>query len=389
MKTVLLKPRFRWTRLHSLYNELIKNPPENYRITTINGVQKFYFRKLSGHKYYHYYYLTLLYYFAPIPFIFSKLSESSIKYDSDIIFASQHVIKTEQPWVVDLEFSDALAGYVDLFLCKNIISKRLKSQSCKAILPWSDWAADTLRKSFDCRDFNDKIRVVRFTVTPKKRSRPTKKKSLTRILFVGSSNPANMYNFVPKGLHETMDAFIDLQKNYDGLELIIRSAVPPVIKEKARKFSNIKILEKPLTATEFEELYRSSDIFPHAGYESLNLSILEAMSYGLPVIATSLYQIPELIKHMKNGILIDLPNLESFYTKNKTPNHFSKSYHYSMKKTRPYLTEKLKEFMKLLIEDSSLRQKIGNEAALTIEKGEFSLQRKNDLLKEIFDSATS
>lgn len=389
MKTVLLKPRFRWTHLHSLYNELIKNPPENYRITTINGVQKFYFRKLSAHKYHHYYYLTFLYYFAPIPFIFSKLLESSIKYDSDIIFASQHVIKTEQPWVVDLEFSNALAGYVDLSLCKNIISKRLKSKSCKAILPWSDWAADTLRKSLDCRDFNDKIKVVRFTVPPKKRFHSTEKKSLTRILFVGSSNPANMYNFEFKGLHETMDAFIDLQKHYDGLELVIRSAVPPIIKEKARKYSNIKILEKPLSPTEFEKLYRSSDIFPHAGYESLNLSILEAMSYGLPVIATSIYQIPELINHMKNGILVDLPNPELFYTKNKTPPPISKSYHDSMRKTRPHLTKKLKEFMKLLIEDSSLRQKIGNEAALTIEKGEFSLQRKNDLLKEVFDSATS
>jgi len=32
MKTVLLKTRFRWSELHSLYEEIIQNPPENYQI---------------------------------------------------------------------------------------------------------------------------------------------------------------------------------------------------------------------------------------------------------------------------------------------------------------------------------------------------------------------
>jgi len=197
-----------------------------------------------------------------------------------------------------------------------------------------------------------------------------------------------MYNFEFKGIYETIDAFIDLQKQYDNIELIIRSVVSSEIREKIKKFSNIILLERPLSQTDLEELYKSSDIFPHSGFEVLNISILEAMSYGLPVIATSLYSTQELIKHMKNGILIDLPNSKEFYTKNNIPNHFSKSYLNSVRKLRPYMTAKLKENMKLLIEDSTLRNKIGKEASLTIEEGEFSMKHRKNLLKEIFDFAT-
>jgi len=389
MKKVFLKPRFNWTVLHSLYNDLIQNPPENYKIETLNGKQGHSLTTLGSSKTQNYYYKTLFYHLGGLPFTFVKTFEHSVKFDNyDLIYASQHVIKTEQPWIVDLEFANSLSGYLDLSLCKKIISKRLKSKSCKAILPWSNWAANTLRSSIDCKDFNDKLRVVRYTVASKKKLQKKENKSKIRILFVGTTNPANMYNFEFKGIYETVDAFIDLQKQYDHIELVIRSVVSSDIREKAKKFSNIKILEKPLSPSKLEELYQSTDIFPHAGFEVLNLSVLDAMSYGIPVITTSIFSTPELIQHMKNGILIDLPNPEFFYTKEGTPNINSKSFVNSMRKLRPYMKEKLKEYMNMLIEDNSLREKISREAASTIEEGEFSVKHRNNILKEIFDGAT-
>jgi len=387
MKTVLLKPRFRWTKLHSLYDDLIKEPPENYKIEKL-PTKKSNLKKIGINKSSNYFQKKLFHYFGAIPFTISKTIESSVKYQNyDLIFAAQHIIKTEQPWIVDFEFANALAGYLDLSLCKNIISKRLKSPSCKAILPWSNWAKETLRSSINCKDFEDKLRVVRYTVNPKVRIQKKENKSKIRILFVGTTNPSNMNNFEFKGIYETMDAFIDLQKQFDNIELIIRSVVSWDIREKAKKFSNIKILEQSLSKNDLEKLYQSSDIFPHPGFEVLNLSILEAMSYGLPVITTSLYSTPELIEHMKNGILINPPNPDIFYTKNKVPDVYSKSYVYSMRKLRPYMKEKLKETLKILIEDSSLREKMSREAASTIENGEFSNRNRNSILKEVFDEA--
>ena len=154
------------------------------------------------------------------------------------------------------------------------------------------------------------------------------------------------------------------------------------------KYPNIKIIDSPLSSSQLEELYRSADIFPHIGYEALNLSTLEAMSYGIPVIATNLYNIPEAITHMKNGMLIDLPDSKSLYTKNGCPNEYSNPPIQIIKKFRSSVIEKTKDCMRMLIEDSSLRHNIEKEASETIKSGEFSIQHRNYLLKEIFDEAT-
>ena len=389
MKNVILKTRFRGGVLHALYNELIKNPPDNYRFTVSDASKKSPLTKITS-KYDSYLYKQLLYHFGALPYFLVQLTGSPVRYENcDLIYAAQHLIKTEKRWVVDLEFANALAAYCNMNLCTNIISKKLKTKECKAILPWSEWGKNTLLDSINCKDFKDKIRVVRYTVVPKHKNRIKEDKSVIRMLFLGSINQCALKREQFKGIYENVEAFIDLQKKYDNLELVIRSVVPSEIKEKARKYPNIKILEKHLTHMELEQLFTSCDIFPHAGFEALNISILEAMSYGLPVIATSLYNIPEAIKHMKNGMLIDLPNPSSFFTKHKTPNEHSKSVIHSIKKLRPFMVDKIKECMKLLIEDSSLRHRIGKEAAMTIENGEFSIKNRSELLKDILDNATS
>ncbi|PXX97924.1 hypothetical protein DF185_16430 [Marinifilum breve] len=54
-----------------------------------------------------------------------------------------------------------------------------------------------------------------------------------------------------------------------------------------------------------EELFRSSDAFILPSYkEGLPLSILEAMSYGLPIISSKVGGIPDLIHKGRNGILV-------------------------------------------------------------------------------------
>ena len=388
MKTVFLKPRFKGLRLHSLYEELVKHPPDDYSIIVSKNYQKSPYTKVTS-KHHNYLYKQLIYNFGSLPYIISQLRESSIPYENyDLIFASQHVLNSKKPWLTDLEFSNALTGYCNLTLCKNVISKKLNSKSCKAILPWSKWAENTLLKALDCKNFENKINVVRYTVSPKTKPRSIKKDEKIRILFMGSNNPANIHSFEFKGLYETIDAFIELQRKYDNLELVVRSIVPSDIKKKVKKFSNIKIIEESLSERDLEKLYQSSDIFPHSGFEVMNLSVLEAMSYGIPVIATSLYNTPEAIQHMKNGILIELPNPRLFYTKHDTPNDFSKSFLNHMRALRPYMREKLVKYMALIIGDSALRHKIGREAELTIREGEFSLKKRNSLLKTIFDEAT-
>ncbi len=366
---------------------MIKNPPPGYKITTPGDMEKSQLAKITFQVDSNLY-KRFLYQFGAFPYLTTQLAGEKVDYKNcDLIFAAQHLIKTEKPWVVDLEFVNALAGYCNINLVKNLISKKLRSRECKAILPWSKWGANTVLNSMDCTGFKDKIKVVRYTVSPKNIERVPKKSGI-RMLFLGSINQCGRMRERYKGLYENVEAFIQIQDKYDDLELVIRSSVTPEVRARVSKYPNIKIIDSQLSYEQLEELYRSTDVFPHIGYEAMNLSTLEAMSYGIPVIATNLYNIPEAITHMKNGMLIDLPDSTLLYTKNGSPNEYSNPPINTMKKFRSAVIEKTKDCMRMLIEDSSLRQNIGREAAQTIKSGEFSIEHKNSILKEIFDEAT-
>ena len=53
-------------------------------------------------------------------------------------------------------------------------------------------------------------------------------------------------------------------------------------------------------------------IFP-SRHEGLGSVLLDAMDFGLPIIASNVGGIPEIIKHGVNGILVDLNSLDDYY----------------------------------------------------------------------------
>jgi len=66
-----------------------------------------------------------------------------------------------------------------------------------------------------------------------------------------------------------------------------------------------------LTGQELSEEYQKADIFVSPTLkEGFGLAVLEAMSYGLPVIATNVGAIPELIDDKANGLMVDPANPE-------------------------------------------------------------------------------
>lgn len=57
---------------------------------------------------------------------------------------------------------------------------------------------------------------------------------------------------------------------------------------------------------EFVDLYRNADLFlaTPRGYENAPLSVLDAISHGLPVVGYDIGGIPEMIEHEKSGYLV-------------------------------------------------------------------------------------
>lgn len=387
MKTVFIKPRFNGVPLHWLYKELQKNPPEGYVVllpqtVTVNKFSTLLSKNRSS------IYKKIVYHTNAIPYLLYQLRDNVvIPENTDLIYAAQHIITTTKPWIVDVELASALSGYSDLTLAKGIISKKLRQKNCKKIIAWSEWAKRTIVQSFNDKIIHDKIQVVRYTTNAKKIH--NRKDSVVRLLFMGSANIGNMLNFEYKGIYETIEAFIVLQKEFgDKIQLVIKSKIPEELQDKIVKNKGIVLIEKMISSQEIQDLYLTSDIFPHVGYETMNFSVLEAMSYGLPVIATNIFNTPELIQDGKNGFLIQPPNIEKFYSKYDLPNEHSLSYLKEVRKARSYMTEKLVEKLRTLIEDQSFRNKMSVAAHDTIEQGEFSITHRNELLKNIFDEAT-
>jgi glycosyltransferase involved in cell wall biosynthesis len=385
-KEVFLKYRFKRWYFHSLYWELINHPPEGFKIKyEKNSLTNESIHNLDS-KSANPLVKEMLFHLKPIPYLMIQRIKQYEPKNCDLIYASQHVLfNAKKPWVTDFEFASALAAYGNISTVKNIIKKNLEHNQCKFILPWSNWAKETLLNSIDCKNLHEKIQVVNYTVQSKKFQK--KSHDGINILFVGSSNPMNVRNIQFKNLKEIILAFNEIYKKYDNVNLILKSYLSPELFTLASKNSHIKIINKFLDKEQLNKIYTDADIFVNPLHETLGISLLDAMSFELPVITTNIYEIPEAITHMKNGLLIEPSPKMKYYTETKSPYDYSIKFVKGMNQVSEYMIENIKKNMIMLIEDKSLRKKLGSEARNTIEKGNFSIEKRNEKLKNIFESS--
>ncbi len=110
-----------------------------------------------------------------------------------------------------------------------------------------------------------------------------------------------------------------------------------------------------VNSKEKEDLLNKADIYILPSYnEGMPMSVLEAMSYSLPVITTNIGSIPEIIENNENGILIEPGNIEE-----------------------------LKENILKLINDEKLRKKLGNNARKKIEE-KFNIEKQINKIEELY-----
>jgi hypothetical protein len=84
----------------------------------------------------------------------------------------------------------------------------------------------------------------------------------------------------------------------------------------------------------------------------------------------------EAIKDMKTGILLSLPPQLSYYMWNDAPNYHDVSFLFGIRKFRRLLVKQIVEKASLMIEDGSLRRRIGQEARHLIEESGFSTKNR-------------
>lgn len=377
---------------HSMFNSILKYPPQGYefifsgksiskkpqlgkKIRSAVPLKKNSVRRLL--------WCQLRWYIGDT---FQKTSA-----DADLIFSPHKLIfSKKKPWVVVIEyvgdFCPIMYDIKHLWLYRSFIEKVLSSKWCKKIMPYLDTEKLTLFKGLNCERFKDKIEVVNLALLPKNFEKEYGKDKIS-LLFLGTVHKSNIPgSFEERGGIELLEAFKILNKRYNNIELVIRAPVPPYIHNKYSQIlaeKNVKIFEQVLSRGEWERIMKNADIFLFPGYITPALTILDAMSYELPVVATNWRGNYEMVKNGETGFFIRPPfglnpDLPLTYEAKKTLFAHGPDM---------CLVKGLAEKTSMLIEDEKLRRRMGIAGRREIETGKFSIKRRNEKLKEIFDEA--
>lgn len=112
------------------------------------------------------------------------------------------------------------------------------------------------------------------------------------ILFVGK-------NFVPKGGPELLEAFAEVRREHPRAQLWIVSSSAPASLPEGVTFHGL--LDKEALA----RLYATASVFALPTLrEAFGLSFVEAMTFALPVVATRIEAVPEIVSDGETGHLV-------------------------------------------------------------------------------------
>ena len=119
------------------------------------------------------------------------------------------------------------------------------------------------------------------------------------VLFVGR-------DFDAKGGPVLLDAFREVRERFPDARLLV--AGPPTLDvvEPGVEFLGYLRKDDPAALARLVAAYAEADVFClPTRYESFGIVILEAMFFGLPVVATGRWAIPEMIEHGTTGYLVE------------------------------------------------------------------------------------
>lgn len=372
---------------HSLYHELTECPPDGYEFVS-SAIEDDRERYLAGNERLRALQRGIVKTAVPLNLLRAYMQRNkTLPPDIDLTYSSGHIIFRDEPWIADCEYITHFAGYdYGLYLrYRRIIERKLADSMCKKIIPWTIEGEKTVRMAAADPRIAEKVETVHLAVRPKDFQKEHDE-SRVRLLFVGSANIP--LDFDIKGGKEVLEAFAQLSGQYEDLELVVRSYVPPRVKEQYKGQERLRIIDEIIPWAALEEEFLAADIFLFPSYSTPGLAILDAMSYELPVIATDVWANPEMVADHQTGLLIRQSGRIDAVGEHNVPAWHSRA---SMRVINngpdPDVVAELVEKTSLLIEDSQLRRRLGRDARHEIAEGEFSVRQRNARLRRIFEEA--
>ncbi len=169
-----------------------------------------------------------------------------------------------------------------------------------------DWGYDgkiivetTTLESSLIQDFSFKSKIKKFNSSDK-----------IKILFLARLEKE-------KGIFETIEAFKNISKSIENIELTIagEGLTLPEVKKEVLNDNNIKVIGY-VEGKSKVDVFQENHIYCLPSYsEGLPITVLEAMSFGMPVITTKVGGLKEFIKDGKMGFFVRIKNVKDLEDK--------------------------------------------------------------------------
>lgn len=387
-RTVFVEPMF---KQRGEIRSLIQDPPPGYRFvadeTALESTLKALTRtKLAYQAHWALMRLLPVNLFKPIWERFKKLPPGV-----DLTYAVLHPIFRREAWVLDMRLEQPylLIGSEAVFhRWKWLLKSALASPWCRRILFELDAGRRAFLQMTGWTELEPKMAVVHSAVPRRPVTRAVRegKRSRVTLLFVNSANITVDEHFYAHGGVLAVETFLELRKRFSDLEMVVRSSIPASLKRKWSAIPNMRLIDQVVPWQELEQEFANADIFLYPTHITPSIVLLDAMSYGLPIVTTDVWGNPEMVENGRNGILVHHPGAHE-YTEGFVVHFGSRAWHRTIASADETLVHNLAEATCRLIEDPELRCRMGRQGRQLVEVGKFSVHSRNNALKRVLDEA--
>lgn len=298
----------------------------------------------------------------------------------------------DKPYYVDIEHALALINFISGEIQKDELDKvmnLLLHPNCKGIVPISFAAKRSIGQILG-REAQDALESKTTVIYP---ALPCYYDTLTREYGSSSATPQGALKLLfvgnqalRKGLYEVLEALetLEVPNNQKYLTAVTRGFSPG----NGRRFHfDINIIPPRFSNRDLmEQFMLNHDVFVMPTYlDSFGMVFLEAMSCGLPVIATSQFAVPEIITNGVEGFLLKHPPLFLDRCPPKVPVHL-KDFQLD-RRTREDIVRGVRESLAILYSDPQVRATMAQNGLGHFRPGgKFSVDVRNEKLLGLFES---
>jgi glycosyltransferase involved in cell wall biosynthesis len=254
-----------------------------------------------------------------------SLKAQTLVPDIELAFLpSTPFILGQAPWVVEIEDTTTLFAPFPRINGKRLdprlfgpngvydsgffpsVKALMEHDSCRGIICHVRSTAESIPILFANPKLADKVSHIPLGICTRPKVKTRAADKIVTILFTNSWYQGATGFYVRGGL-DVLEAYSRLHSEHAGARLIIRSKLPDDLPPRYRRIierCDVQVIDQFLTTSEIEALFRDADIYVLPSARLHVVSILQAMAYGLAIIVSDGWGIPEYVDHGGNGLIV-------------------------------------------------------------------------------------